>query len=242
MKSKIFSIILIVLGIGLITVGIFTNNRQPELKNAPKGINGYTVKEKNVIKTCYDPECQSEKTDLYADISYKYDSKVLQNAIKILNKNTTNFYKVASESTMEDPNCSPEIRAVNKNSIRFSNDYNTYSDGKVITLNIKRTKTNICTREVESMQSENYVYDIENDKMLNIEETMQKLQISKEELNNAIKKSNETLSRITGKQIATKDNYTDIKIYYNTKGQLYVSYYVDETKEYISALIREKVN
>lgn len=238
MKKNIVPIVLIVIGIILMGFGIFTVFLTPEKKEYPKKIEGYDVKEFDTLETCLDENCEYKQTDLYADISFDYDSDVLQNAIKKLNESTKKYYNMAKNSTVDTTTC--VTPSANQNSIRISSDYNVYSDGKVITLNIKRTQLNICTNETESYQSENYVYNLETDKMLNLKETMEKLNITNKDINEAIKNSNDSLSQAYQVPINTKDNYADIKIYYNTAGDLYVSYYVDELNEYMSALLRER--
>lgn len=239
MKNKIFPIILIAIGISLIVIGLISTNKILNKAKVPKKLEGYDIKETSTLTTCIDENCEYKMEDLYADISYDYDSDILQKAIKELNENTQKYYKIANESTI-DASCQATIPTANKNSIRIKSDYNTYSDGKVITLNIKRTKINICTNEKESFQSENYVYDIEDDKMLTLEETKDKLNITNQDIHTAIKNANDNFVVEYNTPIITKEEYADIKIYYNTAGDLYVSYYVDELNEYMQALLRER--
>lgn len=239
MKKKIFPIVLMVIGIGLIALGLISTNKILDKTKKPKKLEGYDIKETSTLTTCIDENCEYKMEDLYADISYDYDSDTLQKAIKELNENTQKYYKIAKESTI-DASCQATNPSANQNSLRIKSDYNTYSDGKVITLNIKRTKINICTNEKESFQSENYVYDIEDDKMLSLEETKTKLNITNQDIHTAIKSANENFALEYNITITTREEYTDIKIYYNTAGDLYLSYYVDELKEYMQALLRER--
>lgn len=237
MKKVIF-IILVIIGILLISFGAYylINNNK---KDIPKKLDGYDIVDFATIDTCLDEACENKITDYYSDISYDYDSQVLQDAIKKLNKKTKEYYELANSST-RDAECliSP---SVNTKGTRISSNYSVYSDGKIITLNIQRTKYNICNNDSESYKPENYVYDTESDKMLSFEEAKEKFSVSDNDILEAIKKTNEVFGSDINMQIETKEKYTDLSFYYNTIGDLLVSYPVPELNGYASALIRENV-
>lgn len=237
MKRKIM-LFMIIAGLMLIILGVAIVNNNFDHVDYPSALDGYNINKFATLSTCLDENCEYQSSDLYANLSYDYDSQVLQKAIKKLNDSTSSFYSMANQSTLT-PGC--VAATSNQKGIRISSDYNVYSDGNVATFNIKRIKTNICTQETESYQSENFVYDFEKDKLLTLPEVKEKLNITDEELLLAIKKSNDTLAMTYNIPIVTQDNYEDVKIYYNTAGDLYVSYYVEEMKEYVSALIRERI-
>ena len=73
--------------------------------------------------------------------------------------------------------------------------------------------------------------------MLTPEEAMTKLNISTEDIRNAIMATNTTLSQLENLTIETKDTYDDLVIYYGTDKKLYVSYFVPEMNSYFSANI-----
>lgn len=239
MRVKIVSIILIIISLGLIVLGLIGFDSSSETRDFPKELEGYDIGDFATLSTCIDESCQYKETDLYSNMLYDYDSEVLQNAIEKLNQNTSKYYQIAKDSVI-DASCSASQPTVNQHSIRVVSKYNAYSDGRVITLNIKRTKINVCTNETESYQSENYVYDMKRDKLLTLDETKEILKLTNEDIGLAIEKANKNFETMYNVSISTDYNPQDIKIYYNTAGDLYVSYYVAELKTYMSALLRDR--
>lgn len=241
MKNKVIFIILVILGVGLVVFGGLTLfSKEEEKKDAPKAINGFDLEDFATLETCLDESCENKLTDYYSNITYDYDSDVLQNALDKINKKTKKYYEVAN-SSVKDAVC-PITPSVNTKGTRISSFYNYYSDGNVIIVHVNRNEINICNNNNISYEPDNFVYDIKEDKLLNFEEAKEKLSVTDDDILAAIKKTNDGFAQDRNMTIATQDSYSDsnLYLYYNTIGELYVAYPVPELNGYKSALLREK--
>lgn len=240
MKKNIPIIIVIVLAVLLIGVGVILTTNNDTKKSTPPTAENYKLEEYGTITTCYNEDCSAFAGDNYAKITYDYDSKKLQDAIDKINKETEENYSEAKNSTTNDSSCEL-IKDYNENSIRYSNQYNVYTNDKVVSIAVSRTKINVCTNEYNPRQTEVYIYDFINDKILTLEETMNLLDITYNDIHEDIYATNKELSQLEKVEITTKDKYDDVVLYYNSVGTLFASYYIEELNVYYSASIT-KVN
>lgn len=231
-------ILLIIIPIVLIVVGVIFTIFPLSKKELPT-IKNYGLEETKKIVTCYSPDCKNSIEDIYANMSYDYESDLLQEKIRKINQDTADYYNLVINSTTEEKTCS-SIRNYNKHSLRVSNHYHSYTTDQLISISVKRSKINICTDDVEAYQTEAYIYDIAEDKLLSVEETMKTLGITQKDIMEAIENTNKAFAESTGKTIVTKEHYDDIALFYNTVGKLYVSYFIDEINDYYSAPIEIK--
>lgn len=236
MKKRLLIILAIIASFALIATGVILSF--PKTQKEKPTQDDYSIKTINSVKVCTNPECEPPMEDYYANMIHKYDSKVLQDAIKKINKTTDDYYKEVIATDMSDANCE-SLRANNQYSLRILSRYNSYTTDKVITLSVQRTKINICTYEATHMLSETYVYDIENDKLLTVAETKKLLGITEEQIYNAIRASNTKLAKMENVEIETPGKFPDdqIAIFYGTDGYLYVEYFVQELNSYNQAEI-----
>lgn len=241
MKKNILLIILIFGAFALIGAGVMLV--APAEKNDKKGQEHdlYDLKEYGRIKTCFSEDCQNSVTDVYAKISYDYDSKVLQNAINNINKQIESDYKEASNSDVTSPQCS-EIPSTNKHSIRYYHQYYSYTNNDIVYLAFKRDKMNICDGSNISYQVDAYYYDIKNDKMIDRATLLKRIEYEEASVESAIKEELSYLSIEKNITLEYNDKYKDNVIYYDSIGDLYVSFYVEELGIHRVALLENHTN
>lgn len=58
LKKKIFPIVLMVIGIGLIALGLISTNKILDKTKKPKKLEGYDIKETSTLTTCIDENCE----------------------------------------------------------------------------------------------------------------------------------------------------------------------------------------
>lgn len=234
MKKKVYLIILIIIAIALTVAGLFLLNEPTTEEKTLPTPSDYSLTTLYKTTTCYTKDCEAKSEDSYLKISYNYDSKILQDAITKLNKETEAYYNQVITSTVDNQTC---LNTFNNHSLRIYNTYDSYTTDEIISISIQRTKINLCTNETEPFQVTAYLYDIKEDKMLTTKEVMTKLNISDEDIKNAIMATNATLSQLENLTIETNDTYEDLVIYYGTDKKLYVSYFIPEMNSYFSANI-----
>lgn len=234
--KKIFLIIVIIISILLISIGIYLNVSKDSEEVLE---DNYDLNELGRVITCYNEECTNQITDVYAKMTYDYDSEKLQSVIEKINRETEQNYKKATTSNTSDPTCS-HISGFAKNSIRYSNEYHLYKIENLITIAVKRDKQNICTFTGESYPMESYFFDTTQNDFITHEEAKKQLGYTTENINKSITEGIKAIVKEMNLTVSPKEEYRDLTIYYTTAGDPYVSFYFDELEYHYSVpLIKE---
>lgn len=238
MKKKITSIVLFCIGLLMIGGGIFyivynTNQKNPLPKNSYKLTDGKS------IEVCINPDgCLNMGTDAYANITYNIDNKDIQDTLEKVNKETEELYQKAINSDMSAPECQA-YTAWYEHRYRSNMLYYSYTGDDFVSFFIQRMKQDLCVEGSEEYEYEFYYYDINKHKFLTEQEVMEKVNISDEDVKDAIRESVKGLSEITGVDYDINNIISDYHLYYDSDGNLIASYYAPEDRAIYTALVKE---
>ena len=238
MKKKITSIVLFCMGLLMIGGGIFyivynTNQKNPLPKNSDKLTDGKS------IEVCINPDgCLNMGTDTYANITYNIDNEDIQDTLEKVNKETEELYQKAINSDMSDPECQA-YTSWYEHRYRSNMLYYSYTGDDFVSFFIQRMNQDLCVEGSEEYEYEFYYYDINKNKFLTEQEVMEKVNISDEDVKDAIRESVKGLSEITGVDYDINNIISDYHLYYDSDGNLIASYYAPEDRAIYTALVKE---
>lgn len=238
MKKKITSIVLFCMGLLMIGGGIFyivynTNQKNPLPKNSYKLTDGKS------IEVCINPDgCLNMGTDTYANITYNIDNEDIQDTLEKVNKETEELYQKAINSDMSDPECQA-YTSWYEHRYRSNMLYYSYTGDDFVSFFIQRMNQDLCVEGSEEYEYEFYYYDINKNKFLTEQEVMEKVNISDEDVKDAIRESVKGLSEITGVDYDINNIISDYHLYYDSDGNLIASYYAPEDRAIYTALVKE---
>lgn len=238
MKKKITSIVLFCIGLLMIGGGIFyivynTNQKNPLPKNSYKLTDGKS------IEVCINPDgCLNMGTDTYANITYNIDNEDIQDTLEKVNKETEELYQKAINSDMSDPECQA-YTSWYEHRYRSNMLYYSYTGDDFVSFFIQRMNQDLCVEGSEEYEYEFYYYDINKNKFLTEQEVMEKVNISDEDVKDAIRESVKGLSEITGVDYDINNIISDYHLYYDSDGNLIASYYAPEDRAIYTALVKE---
>ena len=202
MKNKKIKILLFIIG-GLIlfTGGLLTNKildnddssiKKPVDISKKEEIDNFLVKRENILNVCKEEPCNIYGGQYY-HINYSGGIKVVETIVNNINTETRQFYEMANSSNMEDESCAP-FRDLYNHSLTTFTEYFYYEDESFVSLATLRKVRNICTNKVESEQKA-YIYDKNEKKVITQEEFIAKLNITQEEIDNAIQHSLDIINK-----------------------------------------------
>ena len=144
-----------------------------------------------------------------------------------INSKTTENYIEAEESNMDSSECD-SVRDKYNHSIRYTVNFENYSDDKYISVVVQRRKINVCLKTIEYLPLEVNIYDTELEKFLSREEFRESLKIDSNELINLMKNE------------FNKDNIdiNEIILFYNMHGDLIACIYDEQNKIINSIIVR----
>lgn len=234
MKKKIIIISSIVVGVILIGVLLFfllkDSGNQGELPSSFKLINTKTE------RVCKDAEsCPIEDGSVFADISFETSDPKLKNAIDDINKETWEHYNDMITSSMNDPFCS-DAKDIFKYSYRVLNRYYFYSNDKYISVGVGRTKTRVCNNVNSGIQVKPVIYDKASKTILTQKEFRDALGVTNDMVYKVINDNIDLLNSVESFTINKKSEY-DYVLFYNTLGELTISFYLDNYDDYLVAQI-----
>lgn len=229
MKKRILILITLLFIILFLIVAVFISVAQDS--------DVYELHETDRLNLCKSNNCQYLNTMIFADMEYNDDIAVIKETVDKINKDTNKYYKQVINSSFDDKACKKVENKFNYSKGVFS-DYNSYTNEDYITFAVKRTLINVCTDEVTDLQVESYVYDRKTNKMLTQEEFKSKFYFMDEKIKVAISMSNQSLDE--DDQMDSLDSaINDAVLYYDTVGNLFVSYYNPIKQVYYTGTINE---
>lgn len=238
MKKKITSIVLFCIGLLMIGGGIFYIVYNINQKN-PLPKNSYKLTDGKSIEVCINPDgCLNMGTDTYANITYNIDNKDIQDTLEKVNKETEELYQKAINSDMSDPECQA-YTSWYEHRYRSNMLYYSYTGDDFVSFFIQRMNQDLCVEGSEEYEYEFYYYDINKNKFLTEQEVMEKVNISDEDVKDAIRESVKGLSEITGVDYDINNIISDYHLYYDSDGNLIASYYAPEDRAIYTALVKE---
>ena len=238
MKKKITSIVLFCIGLLMIGGGIFYIVYNINQKN-PLPKNSYKLTDGKSIEVCINPDgCLNMGTDTYANITYNIENKDIQDTLEKVNKETEELYQKAINSDMSDPECQA-YTSWYEHRYRSNMLYYSYTGDDFVSFFIQRMNQDLCVEGSEEYEYEFYYYDINKNKFLTEQEVMEKVNISDEDVKDAIRESVKGLSEITGVDYDINNIISDYHLYYDSDGNLIASYYAPEDRAIYTALVKE---
>lgn len=242
MRNKTFKILLVIIGVlilftgGLLITKILDDDNSTDskpIKDTPlkeEAVDTLEVKRENTLDVCKEEPCNIYGGQYYK-INYSGDIDEVKSIVNNINNETQQVYEIANTSNMEDESCASFRNLYNHSIITFTEYFN-YEDENFVSIAILRNKKNICTNEIESEQKA-YIYDKNEKKVITQEEFIVKLNVTQDEINNAIQQSLDTLNTYDRTNYTIENTYQDgvrdSLIFYNDDGRLFISYKQNET-------------
>jgi len=231
MKKRTLIIITIVI-VALITLGIIifnsSNNSEP-----------YELKEKYRIENCKNDVCPITSDMIFAEMKYKSNIAEIKEIVNKINDDTNKYYKQVINSNMDDKSCSL-VRGLYKYSKSIVSDYNSYTNDDFITFAVKRTVIDVCTNKTQDLQVQSYIYDRKKREIITQDMFKERLKISFEQIQVSILGNNYILHKNSKMDIGGAIN--DSILYYDTVGNLIVSYYDSKDQLYHTVRINKKTS
>ena len=237
-KNKKIIIVLIIAIAVLALVGIMLFLRSSSTKEEKVDtFFDYPKDQIKKIKVCKNSSDCMFPDDVFNYLTVKDQYTGLNESIKMINKETEDYYNQVKNSDLSSDECSA-VRNKYTKGLYVENVFINYSNDKYISINTKRTITNLCTMKITRPQVKVYLYDIKADKMITQDEFIERENITDEEIKTAIDKMNEILKK-DGEVIGDVD-YSDIVLFYGYQGDIGVSYRFVDDDMYFDATVREK--
>lgn len=234
MKKKIIIISSIVVGVILIGLLLFfllrDGGNNGEL---PSSFELTNTKEEHACKD--DNNCPVESKSIFADISFETSDPKLKNAIDDINKETWKYHSDMVNSNMNDPFCA-DTKDLFNYSYSVVNRYYFYSNEKYISVGVGRTATKVCNGVSTGIQVKPVIYDKASKTILTQKEFRDALGVTNDMVYKVINDNIDMLNAIESFTINKKDDY-DYVLFYNTLGELTISYYLDNYGTYLVAQI-----
>ena len=168
------------------------------------------------------------------------DIKEINKIVDKINKDTDKYYKMIKNSNLNAKECETVKDKYNYRK-RIDTDYNSYTNKDYITISVKRIITDVCTNKVQDQQVESYIFDRKQNKMLSQKEFRNKIKLTNKQIDIIIKGNDNYLKLRRGLKLSPENAYRngkrDIKLFYNTAGDLLLSYYQSETDSYYTVLV-----
>lgn len=233
MKKSVVIILLIFSIICILGGLMFINTDKDDIK--------VEVSNSKIVNACIDENnCPPNGVVSYDFISY-YSGTEMDEVIENINKDTQKFYLEAKNSKMDDSSCL-DVSDIYKNSIQTISEFSHYENKDFLSFEISRTKYNLCTNNSVSSQVESYIYSISSKKILTQEEFKKEINIKNKDINKAIKVTLDELNMSLGTNYSFDQiDMKDTVLFYNSLGELLVSFKCPGKDYYYSAVVWEVV-
>lgn len=235
---KKVSIFLFLLGIILLGAGcyfvVFRSNKINK-EIVPKiEINSF-----GEVNPCLDTSnCQPFAIVEYPNISYS-SGTAIDSKIEKINQDTKKYYQTAIDSDVSDGSCVSVNTIYNHSRQTFSDLYEYHNDD-YLAFAISRIDINLCANLKDSQQMESYVYSIKEEKLLTQEELKESLQISNEDLKEAITQTIDEYNSSAGTSVTIDEiDLNDTVVFFNGSGEVVVSYPWVDNISYFTAIVLE---
>lgn len=185
----------------------------------------FIVTEDKTIEICSDESCELKQTRTYPIIKIDLKIDEVQEKIDKINEQTINYYEEAE----------------NNKCIDYYTDYDLYNDKSYVSIMLRRTKTNLCTNEITHLEPVVYLYDKTERTFFSAKDLFHKKDITNEQVQKAIQKNIDLNNKFSNTNFAIENTYQDgkqnLKAYYTSLGELYISYKQNENGTYHAALL-----
>lgn len=236
MKKKFLITILIILISTLILITYtkihFSKTNNHSQLNTTK--TEFTKPKIKLIKTekfCKDEtNCPLYAENIYAQLTFDIKNKEIQQWIDKTNQQTTNYYEEAINSNTETEICNT-TKDIYTHRLNTITDYIINIGKEYISLSVKRTKYDLCTKKVNESPYETLLFNIKKNKIITQDDLIKELNLSEELIKNSILQN----ARILNQEIPLDFNYSNYNLYYNSLNELLVEYQLNN--QYYSAII-----
>lgn len=236
-KIIILTFIIIIIGILLLLLGILMLNSNKQTTTTNYEETKYDLESIGAVNMCDTDSCLVAATLTFYNIIYETDNEELKKAVDNINAETLQYYNSVLNSDVSDSSCAVYQADLN-HSLRVMTDYYVYTKGRYDSIAVNRVVSNICTREETYSQVEAYIYDKEDKKIITQQEFKRALEITDEKIKAAVSKNIEASNQFANTDMTIDDvDLSDIVLFYNNEGNLYVSYKVTKDNSYQVALI-----
>lgn len=231
MKKKLIIIGSIVVGVIILGFLLFFLLRDDNSGSKPSQ---FKLKDIEKIDICKDADkCIIENTSVFANIYFDTDIQELKEAIDEMNNETKKYKEKMTTSNFNSLLCDGHDENF-KYSYRILNQYYFYSNDKYISVSVGRNELNTCTLASKGIKMKPAIYDKVSNKMLTQNEFKMSLGITDEMVYKIINDNIDILNQYEINKINKKKDY-DYVLFYNTLGELTISYYLDAYQNYLVA-------
>lgn len=245
MKKKklliIISTIFILLLIGLALYFVLGKEKKSKKEeNIP--VPSFSVSEDKRINMCVSPGCLPKDETIYSQIELDYKSNLVQLILNKINQETDKYYEEVLTSNMDSVECQP-FKEVYKYNTDYGIDYDLYHDEDFVSIKVNRSKSNLCTGELEIFKPEIYLIDKKEDKEITAKEFMKKKNIDNDDLKMSIEKNIDSINKYNNTSYTYENTFQngkqDIRFFYSYSGELYILYFQNEDQNYyVTSLIQ----
>lgn len=234
---KKFSIIIIFIAIGMISLGVFYefSNKNDKIVDVDTTNIKVELGDTKTINPCIDnANCLPGDIVDYDFLTFSSGISEFDSVIDKINKDTKKYYNEALSSKSTDSTCASTY----KNNFQFNSDYSLYKSKDYLSVSVIRSKLNLCTRENTPYPRETFIWGIKENKFLSQEEVKEAFGLTDEKINSAIAANVELLNSYSDNKISFENiDVNKIDLFFDHNGKLLISYYSPEKQIYYSTNI-----
>lgn len=228
---KIFSWLLIFAGLVALGIGVyfmfFSSNEVVTVEPKYKKISGTDI--------CYNENCLVKQKNYYR-LVYHTNIEEIDKVVNMINRQTLNYFHKYENSTSCD-----EMNSIYRYQYMMATDYYVFSNNRFVSIAIQRSKVDLCDLSENTKPMQVWIYDLKWKKFIDNSEFKDVLNISSNKIKKSVIKNmkiQHELSLLYDGKVDYKINKND-SLYYDSNGNLYMSYYDKYINSYGRALVLE---
>lgn len=245
MKKNLYKI-LFMISILLIILGIVYSlkrnyNKTDESTKSNNNLFYDLTSDVKTIDVCVkDSSCNYMEPISYSKLTIKYDIPVLKKRVKEINDTTNKLYKKTLKSNTNSSECK-SVKNKYLYQYIYSTNYNLYETYSYISITTQVIKTDLCSNKSIGYNYDALIYDKNLKRVISQKEFQNGLSITDSEL---MEKINERYKNycndknIQYNEITTPIDYT---LFYGSTGEVYASFKIPNTDNYVTSTIRYPV-
>ena len=219
---------MVIVGIIMIGSGLLIYNINPQ-KSATKK-EGFVLKDYKKMTMCpISKGCELEDAK-FKTIEFDTTIEMVSNKIAQINKETKDYYEMASASTTDDSEVCAHRKDAYKYSSYITTDYQLYENDEIISIAVNRVIQNLCTNSQETTPYDIFIYDKKQKKELTQQELLDRLgytdDMIKGVITDMIKSKNEIGDNFTTLENVFVGDQVTYSLFYNNKGNIMLAYQV----------------
>lgn len=238
MKYRIISYMLVLVSIGLIVLGVIQVASSQEDKQANINFSNYRFEKLPNSGICRKGQkCQLNHA--YYLLKYQTNIKEIDEVIEKINSDTQTYLKQKQKMVMDQSQECMSVYDYYNYKEMIVTTYDIYNNESYLNLTIQRINQNVCTNQEEHEQVQTWIYDKKKQKFLTQQEFKQVLNLDANKIKEAIEGNMQkqyALATITFSNLSYHVTGEEL-VYYDTQGNLRISYYDSNFQVYTSAIL-----